>query len=202
MSDYPLSQIQQYTPNPENCTATTCGTCTSLGERATVQSIVASSLHFENLVAYNQMDEASEVRRFLGLQATSNANTARLAAMDIESPIPGQLPPVVRLNRGNGTGTENFHAVLWKIRPNDRTGDAWAYLGIEVSNAGPTVWTPTIDRTYRAVTYAGDADLIQPIVIKGLLEVEIDGHLYFVRLHNNPSNRQNNAFPHRLIRKP
>lgn len=202
VDDHPVSQIQPYTQDPENCTGTSCGTCTSLGGRVTVQTVIASSLHFDNLSAYNQLDEASEVRRFLSLQATSAGNTARLGAMDIESPIPGQSPPVVRLIRSNGTGTEAFHAVLWKIRPNTRTGDTWAYIGIEVSNAGPTVWTPAIDGTHRAITYASDADLIQPVAIKGLLEVKIDGHLYFIRLHNSVSNRQNDAFPKRQIRKP
>ena len=209
--DYPTAHIQPHTPSPEYCvSATDCGTCTSLGGTASVATVVSSDLHFGGggPPSYAAMDEAAEIKAFL----TSNMNLTDPGAIAIAknyydncefAPTKGTKPTVVKLVRNVAGAEDVFYAVLWKMRPNARPAreDRWAYIGIEVSGAGgATVLTPS-GSTYRASVRAKDGDLLQEIIVKGLLEVQIGAEndpevqVYYIRLHGSAKNKVQTAFP-------
>jgi hypothetical protein len=207
VNDYSLPQIQQYTPISENCiSATDCGDCTTLGTPADVATVASSHFYTGARPRYTDINEESEIRDFLKnntqlMGADLDLAKGQLDQMVFATPD-GTSPPIVQLSRKTSpTTSQNFYAVLWKMRYRDAT-DGWAYVGIEISDRPATVtWTSTsIFRAFVTARIAPDEDLMQPIIVRGLLEVQANGTLYLVRLFNAAENKRSDAFPVRTAR--
>lgn len=211
VDQYALPQIQPYTPNAQSCVdGSNCGPCTTLDIPSSVETVVGNNLYFKGAVPYASVKLTNQLIPFLknkiandNNQFTADELTAAKAILDqmeFESPVGvGALPPVVKLKRNVGTGFEEFHAVLWKMRRAGVTS-GWSYMGIEVTNTtgATTTWTATSN--YRAVVFAQDEDLRQRVSVKGLLEVEVaevPNAVFMVRLFDSAGNKRNGAFPPR-----
>lgn len=211
---YPVPRIQLFTPIPEQCVSSTnCGTCTSLRTPADVAEVIKSNLYFPSLKKYSELVDASEFRKFLveSLNSDEVEDIAQAKKFydecEFESPV-GNRPPLVKLVRRNGASDENFYAVLWKIRRASEEGAVEErYLGVEVDLdvSGATILMPR--QISRAIVQTTDGDLVQEIVVKGVLEVQIgaetnsESQVYFITLHNSDVNKPQAAFPIRRCTK-
>lgn len=207
VDDYPLGQIQGYTQVPETCLPASCDRCSSLGQPVNVATVIGSHQYTGAKLQYVQLKLPNQILAYLsthinndhGQFTVAQLRTARteLARMTIQSPLGvGVDPPVVKLSRTTDAGPQPFYAVLWKMRRDD-VADGWAYLGIEISDGDAVAAKWTESSTYRAEVIAKDEELLQSVIVKGLLEVKVNeapNDLFLIRLFNGPENRRSDAF--------
>lgn len=210
---YPIPHVQPYTEHAEVCvSATDCGTCTVSGDRApTVDAVTAFDLHTAVKPAYTSIDTEGEIREFLKTNTKVTGGFLILARrhldeMVFESPIAANGPPVVKLSRQIGASSQDFYAVLWKMRQRVMTANSphWGYIGIEIADSTPTVTVWPMTSVHRAFVHAKQNNLSRatsPVILKGLLEVQANNQVFMVRLHDSDENKLVNAFPMRSSRE-
>lgn len=206
VQSYPMSQIQTYTTTVENCTSTTCGTCTNWGTPVDAGTVLASHLYTSRKPPYSELATVDASGHGIGIKDFFKNNTLltgaeltvaqrNLDSMTFEYPLGETQPPVVKIPRRTSMGTTDYiYAVLWRMRFTAAHAE-FGYIGIEISLDGhePSLWdTDDVSRAFSMATVDGE---IVPVIVRGLLEVKTRGTTYMVRLLNSNENKLNGAFP-------